>query len=310
MDSTKNKILNTATAVVLAFSLTAVGAPVIVGSMPSMAQAAEQLEVTGTITIPQKEVTMTAGTQLDLIESGDVKVEFDPPEAIEGVDYHMNFGVLGGNIGAATVNKRSGIVTANAPGTVTIGVYMIDGPEKPGNQGFPDGPVITEGSLDIKVVAASVDTGAYIADETLQGLAQAVTLQNYVNDGATYTIERSDDAITQYTNDLGVIAKANEALSFKYRQAFGVGSNFDSFVENNSGAIILTGTDGLNASLGNGLTLALQPDAKQAFELTVDDAPLSAGNYTLTFTKDYVAGNGRDMLGADVVFNFCIEEVA
>ena len=323
MINIRKRALNTATAVLLAFSLTAVGAPVIVGSLPSMAQAAEQEDITdGSIVISQGEVTMTAGTQLDLEATRTVDPKPIPEEAIQNVDWHMNYGISKDDAGIATVNKRSGIVTANAPGTVTVEVYMMSGEAITGTQDFPDAPddVLDHQTFQLVVKAASVDTGAYVADETLQGLAQAVTLQNYVNDGATYTIERSGDAITQYTNKLGVIAKANEALSFKYRQAFGVGSNFDqpstdpekmSFLQKNAGKIMLVNGDNETiASLGNGLTLALQPGSKQAFDLTVDNASLASGSYSLVFASDYVAGNGRDMLGVDVVFNFCIEEVA
>lgn len=217
---------------------------------------------------------------------------------------------------AATVNKRTGLLTATAAGTVAIDVFLVDGQINQGN-GVPDTAIQPPATIFVEIGDNDGEYGAQGNDQTV--------LMNTIN-GTPFTelLESfSGDSTAGFQNILDPLTPVNNNLAFNLTMAAGIGNrpnvnNFATFVAANAGDIQLTAADANDAPTGNVLaqlqadnsgTLNFVPAVAQSNTLTlnVGTAGLPSGSYVLRFTSQFQgAANSGRLLGVNVDFVFSI----
>jgi hypothetical protein len=274
-------------------------------AVPSTAFAADA--TTGELPIHELSVTLPQTAQQNFTSS------FLPYEA-DG-DAHLDFKIEDTESRVGTVNKHSGIFTADSPGVVVVTVYLTHGVAPTMN---PNNPCY-QPPLDvgyITVTVTRVDTGTYLPGETYQGLNQSFTVVKPYTGSEEYTISYDEDNnVTQYdTYIYGNVPVPLDGFIWDINMSYGTGSNFATWASYNNGNVVLTAPDGSTYSVSDsaGSLMFFTGMAQQnSVSLNIDDSLVAAtGDYTLTFAAAYSAGNFNNppirTLEVPVVFHFSV----
>ena len=275
----------------------------LVVSMVIVAPSTAFADITaGNIGATTTSITTTVGATTNIgVAAGIQATNLTPSNAQQGVDYHFDYQLYSGS-GFATVNKHSGILTANAMtalnNPVVVRVYLTPGAPPSQNQNNPCFSGF--GYVDISVTING-NSGSYGA----QGQSQTV----YMN-SPTVT-SWSGDNTNGFVNQLGPQTIVGGTLNFDFTMAFGTGNNLNNFENtlNPNNVVILnsSGNQVLNGTLGGpNLTLSVL-SSNNNLRLTVNSGVLSpSGTYTLRFTSGFIAGNQTNTLGVNVDFVFSV----
>ena len=204
--------------------------------------------------------------------------------------------------GAGSVNKHSGLVQATGEGTLTIFVYLTQGPIIQIMENPCVWPPIDYMVVTVNIVGEAEGYGP-------QGLNQTIMMTN-----PTVSSFFGNTTIG-WINELNggfAIPTENGIANFTITQAFGIGGNFQQFVTWNAENVYVVDEFGDlvdGTMLGDGLALTLSATTGNpvlVYHLNTNLVEMTSGEiYYLVFEPTYRAGNMQaSSLEIPVVFEF------
>lgn len=277
--SMREKIIASAASAALAASM--------VVCVPGMAFASYDK---GSITPSSTSLSVVAGSQTDLSKLFTYKTEGG-----DGV-CHIDYKVTGGS--GATVNKHSGVLTANSVGDVVVTAYLT-GVAQP--QGVKDNPCDSteakaSSSINIKITESSTYGWQGIGGNSIKITSPEVT-----------SVGGSDTE--GWTNYLAASSPVDGYYDFTISMNNGFKSydGADEFAALNAGNVTLKKTDGtlistLSASNDGGVVISEANSTNKTVTVSVSQELVSSGNVQLVFGAGFRGNNASNVLGTTVAF--------
>lgn len=247
-------------------------------------------DATYSIAIRNQAATVEAGQQLDMNDFINLSRSTLPDV------YHFDF-MIEPSSSSASINKHSGILTANAAGTVTVNIYLI-------GSAIPTEGV--KGLCDTSLAQASkeVTITTPVSEYGFQGGSNAIKMIS-----PTVT-SYSGDLATGYTNTIDEAPETDGYVYFTYQTTTGFTrwATPERYTERNAGNISVklgntTYTLGENQNV---LSVSSVDQTNQQITLRVATTGLSSQTGTLTFDAGLCGNSDTRLLETTVTFNFTV----